>query len=123
MKRLQLKDAINDFLGWLESSFINISDSDHAITEDHAGAGAQFAGRIEVYDKFIEWENDHGGSPSSFSYPHEETSDEHYPYLINIQKYIKDALYSDTIVDTTEGYVAHIFHPKEELNFEGKKSH
>ncbi len=105
----QISNTTQQFLDWLSEHFVDQRDHDRAINSKHDGAVAELSGRKYVYDKFIEWENNLGGSPSSFSYPHQSQVDANYPYLLNLQSQLKDAYFVDVYHNEQENWIAYEF--------------
>lgn len=98
----QTRKDVEEFAKWLNDTFIGKQSTLGNVV-------AQWAGRKEVYDAYVSWEQSHPDQ-SSFNYPSDAKDYGYYPYLKPVQRSLENSYYVGEMTNFAErGVNAHRF--------------
>jgi hypothetical protein len=96
----QTRLDVEEFVRWLNATFVSRRSASGNVI-------AKWAGRKEVYDAYLDWENTHPNQ-SSFNYPVNVKDYNHYPYLKAVQQTLEKAYYVTEVTSFShQGVNAH----------------
>jgi hypothetical protein len=96
----QTRLDVEEFVRWLNDTFVSRRSASGNVI-------AKWAGRKEVYDAYLDWENTHPNQ-SSFNYPVNVKDYNYYPYLKAVQQTLEKAYYVTEVTSFShQGVNAH----------------
>jgi len=96
----QTPKDVGEFVRWLNDTFVSRRSASGNVI-------AKWAGRKEVYEAYLDWENTHINQ-SSFNYPINVKDYNYYPYLKAVQQTLEEAYYINEITTyNPQGVYAH----------------